>query len=834
MSLAFVFASVLFAQSLALDPQSNTCLRRTLAVYTSASETYVVTDLGTTSFAAPPSFCPNVSVSTSTSTVIRQNTITITEQNAPAEPSPTQSDDGASTVADAGFEDGDANPFNTSSSGPEVTAQVAQGGQGMPLQPYAGDSFLLITFNNSGPSGSKMRRQAPAPLFYNVSQGFAAVAGKQYTFSAYAAVASNGGSSPDCSITICDTSSCGASVPITSSYSQFTHSYNAVSSDPSAIAIFSITCAQSASVALDNLEVSTGRAASNPAGTTVFLTSTLTVTQSQRTETLTQMATGPNGVITATTVVNVPQTQYLNLTGTASSLSTTTTTITRTLNYTTSVDRPSVVVETAYATLTPFDQTHTLPQATYVETSIVYSTEVQTSYLTMTLPQETQSVPYTLPAETHTPPAETTIATFTLSPSLITRYITLTPPPETMLVQVTPPAATLPRATETSIPPAETTTATLTLSPSLITEFITLTPPPETTLVQVTPPPETTVSVQSVYQNVTLPQITETSPPETSFVTVTLPATTIISTVTITPTPITEFRTETLPAETSIVISTEIGTTVVVQTETLPQATQTNVETTTEPPTTILAATTELRNITYTTAPMAPASDAPPPPPAVALASPTPIIAGADVPTYGVDDDVYPITLPFPVTMYGQSNSLLYVTSNGVISFANSYAYSNTPMPAAPWSAAAVLGLWSDLYIYQNTDQGIYYQVDGASPNRQATFEFYLSHISSTCQYYHFLIKFYENLPNFVNVQYLNVSDNGGHETVGIQSGSGFGNKFVQLSYNQPVVYPGMDLLYYTEGGTNGNGVIITNNPGDSNSPVTDFNRNDCVGRGNY
>jgi hypothetical protein len=35
----------------------------------------------------------------------------------------------------------------------------------------------------------------------------------------------------------------------------------------------------------------------------------------------------------------------------------------------------------------------------------------------------------------------------------------------------------------------------------------------------------------------------------------------------------------------------------------------------------------------------------------------------------------------------------------------------------------------------------------------------------------HFLIRFYEAIPNFVDVKYLNVSDHGGDATVGVQSG---------------------------------------------------------------
>jgi len=61
------------------------------------------------------------------------------------------------------------------------------------------------------------------------------------------------------------------------------------------------------------------------------------------------------------------------------------------------------------------------------------------------------------------------------------------------------------------------------------------------------------------------------------------------------------------------------------------------------------------------------------------------------------------------------------------------------------------LGLWDDLHIYEGTQQGIYYEVDGTAPNRQTTFEFYLDHCcEDQGKYYHFLIQFFEKRPNIV------------------------------------------------------------------------------------
>lgn len=185
-------ATVAYAQSLVPVPFSdsafhtNTCLRRSVFVYTSESATYVVTNIGTTSFAANPTYCANASVSTSyvygdnqtvttalpastikiyqqqtlpattalpasTITIYQQQTLPVTtalpastitvyqQQTLPAAPTSSAVQPAETVLADAGFEDGNENPFNATSSGSGVSAAVAQSG---PLLPYSGDSYL--------------------------------------------------------------------------------------------------------------------------------------------------------------------------------------------------------------------------------------------------------------------------------------------------------------------------------------------------------------------------------------------------------------------------------------------------------------------------------------------------------------------------------------------------------------------------------------------------------------------------------------------------------------------------------------------------------------------
>ena len=59
----------------------------------------------------------------------------------------------------------------------------------------------------------------------------------------------------------------------------------------------------------------------------------------------------------------------------------------------------------------------------------------------------------------------------------------------------------------------------------------------------------------------------------------------------------------------------------------------------------------------------------------------------------------------------------------------------------------ALLPFWADLYIYEGTPQGIYYEVAGDAPNRTLTVEWYVSRYQNRDQYYHFSMKVEEARP---------------------------------------------------------------------------------------
>jgi hypothetical protein len=88
--------------------------------------------------------------------------------------------------------------------------------------------------------------------------------------------------------------------------------------------------------------------------------------------------------------------------------------------------------------------------------------------------------------------------------------------------------------------------------------------------------------------------------------------------------------------------------------------------------------------------------------------------------TSGCDDCVADVTLPFSFSFYGTSYNDVWISSNGNLQFGSSAAanYVNDTPPSAALPNNAIYPLWDDLYY---TTGGIYYETDGAAPNRTFT-----------------------------------------------------------------------------------------------------------------
>ncbi|KAI7228811.1 hypothetical protein KC330_g7744 [Hortaea werneckii] len=793
---------------------SNSCLRRSVLVYTSESETYVVTDVGSTDFRATQTYCPNATVSTSTvygvnqtiTTALPISTITIVQ--APTSPPPTGTSFAPSStpvvVASSGFEDGTGNDYNTSSSDPGATAAIVQDG---PFQPNSGSSYLLITFEDSNPS--KVRRQETSQLTYNVTQVFAATAGNSYSLTAYAAKSQSDDVDPQCSLTICAEDSCGNAQPLSTTYSQMSHQYIASSTNANAIATYVVQCSRAAYVALDDISISS--ASANPSSaqngvSTVFVTRTLTIQQSQsgpepRTTTLqvTTVLDGSTVVYTTmvpqethesapvqtttlvTTVLNgstvtltttVPtmlyQTSTLQSGGatrglyttTVSEVSTTTTTVTRTLDLNHSLNNSeSYVKETATATTTlistgfpsqPILTTTlmlTTTQTGYMPPASTYFSTIPASTTTITISQPPVTETYSLPPDVTTIGATNgscitsgsngvqTSAVFStvFVPSSATGDLPFTPPvAQTSIVYSTifvtrNDSYRGPTEDVTSSALPQTAFVTLTQQPTTFTSYISVTISPSAAC------PSTTETLTAQPHNVTIQgqnqtqTVTVSAPPQTY--TETLPA---------------EKRTLTLPPETTSILGPTVTATYTPSSSAVPSSTRPSISGSVS----------------------------------LALASPTAIIGDLSGSSVDCDDVVSSeIELPFQIWLYSQSSANVRVSTNG---------------------------------------QGIYYEISGTAPNRQVSFEFYESLYSDPTQSYHFLVHFLEASPNYVTFQYLDISDWGCTATVGVESLSG-GSRYSQYSYLQGVIYPGLQITFNTNTGSN---TYTVDAPGDSSGPA--------------
>ncbi|RMZ11060.1 hypothetical protein D0862_03054 [Hortaea werneckii] len=835
------------------------------------SETYVVTDVGSTDFRATQTYCPNATVSTSTvygvnqtiTTSLPASTITILQAATSLPPFGTPSAPSSTlvVVASSGFEDGTENDYNTSSSDPGATAAIVQDG---PFQPNSGSSYLLITFEESNPS--KVRRQATNQLTYNVSQVFAATAGNSYTLTAYAAKSQSNENEPQCSMTICAEDSCGNAQPLSTSYSQISYQYTASSTNANSIATFVVQCSRAAYVALDDISISStsDSPSSAPNGvSTVFVTRTLTIRQSQseplQTTTLQittvldgstvvyttlvpQESFEPAPVQTTTLVTTVLGGSILNLTTTVP----TTVYLTRTQQNDRTTQTVSVIAtQTTYISSVATATERSSPTGLYTTTI----SEVSTTTTTVTRTLDQYNSLNTSESSNYT--KQTATATTTLISTELLPQPTLT---TTLLLTTTQPGPMLPASTYYSALSASTTTVTISQPQATETYSI---PPDVTTLEETngsciasrSNEVQTSVVFSTIFlpSNVTQPETTGSLPstppviqtsivystvfvtrndsqpgptedvsssvsPETAFVTLTQQQSTLTSYISVTlspssacPTLIANASTETLRTTETLTAQPQTFTTQgqnltrtvtftappETYTETLPAETRTL---TLSPETTSISGPTV--TATYTPSSSAASSSVRPSISdgvSLALASPTAIIGDLSGSSVDYDDVVSSeIELPFQVWLYSQSSANVRVSTNGVVGFTTLnnefdnidlpyFGFSNcSDIPSDDGSGSdtcftdtAALPLWADLYIYNGTQQGIYYEITGTTPNRQVSFEFYESLYSDPSQSYHFLVHFLEASPNYVTFQYLNISDWGCTATVGVESLSG-------------------------------------------------------------
>jgi hypothetical protein len=94
------------------------------------------------------------------------------------------------------------------------------------------------------------------------------------------------------------------------------------------------------------------------------------------------------------------------------------------------------------------------------------------------------------------------------------------------------------------------------------------------------------------------------------------------------------------------------------------------------------------------------------------------------------DDSVAQVSSPFPILFGGGNFSQLYISSNGTISFTDAFGqyvnWSLNPLGILSFDfspTTLVAPFWQDLYPIKDTAQNVFWQVNGAAPNREMVVE---------------------------------------------------------------------------------------------------------------
>jgi PASTA domain len=163
------------------------------------------------------------------------------------------------------------------------------------------------------------------------------------------------------------------------------------------------------------------------------------------------------------------------------------------------------------------------------------------------------------------------------------------------------------------------------------------------------------------------------------------------------------------------------------------------------------------------------------------------------------DDCVYPVPLPFTITVYGSNFASVQVGANGNVQFGSQPAYGWTedciPLPMEGLGRA-LLPFQGDLRTDVRPEDGIFKTIVGEYPNRRFVLEWRATYFSRDGTV-NFEVIFTEG-SNTITVIYGENTDNGDEETTGIQAGPS--GPSTQFSCGTPTLFPGLRLDYvYSE-----------------------------------
>jgi hypothetical protein len=163
------------------------------------------------------------------------------------------------------------------------------------------------------------------------------------------------------------------------------------------------------------------------------------------------------------------------------------------------------------------------------------------------------------------------------------------------------------------------------------------------------------------------------------------------------------------------------------------------------------------------------------------------IVAGTVNTGNSCDDCVTNITLPFPVSFYGQSFNNADISSNGNIQFTTSDPAPFNECLPQPILDAAVLPHWDDLRTDDNSGCpvggcGVFTSVSGSAPSRVFNIEWRAVRYSNPTMPVNFEVRFYEDR-QMIDFVYGQVDGGGLDATVGVQNDK---TRYTQYSCLQP------------------------------------------------
>ena len=172
------------------------------------------------------------------------------------------------------------------------------------------------------------------------------------------------------------------------------------------------------------------------------------------------------------------------------------------------------------------------------------------------------------------------------------------------------------------------------------------------------------------------------------------------------------------------------------------------------------------------------------------------------------DDCTTPITLPFPVSVYGTSYTTAVVESNGTLQLTGNTAFFTSgcnPLPNANYERT-LFPYYDDLRTDDvNTPDcvnfpggcGVFTSVTGSAPNREFHIEWRTGYFGRPGNA-NFEVRLFESSTD-INVVYGATVDNGSEETSGIQSSSA--GPATQFSCGDPTLTNGLEVTYSCAGG---------------------------------